>query len=212
MIITSATFLTSAVKPAQYPETDMPEIAFAGRSNVGKSSLINTLINRKNLVKTSATPGKTRLINFFSINDRFVFVDLPGYGYAKVSKQERALWGPMVEAYLIGRQNLKGVILLQDIRRSPEAEEQDLADFLHHIGVPFFYIFTKADKLSKNKQISRVKQVRKTFSLKDDEFVIFSSKTGQGKERTWLQIIRLSGIEGDNAPKEMMVDEKQETP
>lgn len=190
----------------------MPEIAFAGRSNVGKSSLINTLINRKNLVKTSATPGKTRLINFFSINDRFVFVDLPGYGYAKVSKQERALWGPMVEAYLIGRQNLKGVILLQDIRRSPEAEEQDLADFLHHIGVPFFYIFTKADKLSKNKQVSRVKQVRKTFSLKDDEFVIFSSKTGQGKERTWLQIIRLSGIEGDNAPKEMMVDEKQETP
>ncbi len=190
----------------------MPEIAFAGRSNVGKSSLINTLINRKNLVKTSATPGKTRLINFFSINDRFIFVDLPGYGYAKVSKQERALWGPMVEAYLTGRQNLKGVIILQDIRRSPEAEEKDLADFLHHIGVPFFYIFTKADKLSKNKQISRVKQVRKTFSLKEDEFVIFSAKTGQGKERTWLQIIRLSGIAGDETQKEMMVDEKQETP
>lgn len=190
----------------------MPEIAFAGRSNVGKSSLINTLINRKNLVKTSATPGKTRLINFFSINDQLVFVDLPGYGYAKVSKQERALWGPMVEAYLTGRQNLKGVILLQDIRRAAEAEEQDLADFLHHIGVPFFYIFTKADKLSKNKQISRVKQVRKTFSLKEDEFVIFSSKTGQGKERTWRQIIRFSGIDGDIAQKEMMVDEKQETP
>ena len=221
MIIKSATFVTSAVKPAQYPETDLPEIAFAGRSNVGKSSLINTLINRKNLVKTSATPGKTRLINFFSINEEFVFVDLPGYGYAKVSKQERALWGPMVEAYLAGRRNLKGVALLQDIRREPGEEEHDLVDFLHHIGLPFFLAFTKADKLSKNKQISRVKQVQTRLSLQKDDFVVFSAKTGQGKEAIWQHITLMLDIpENSNRDHpvktegsgERRANETQETP
>lgn len=194
MIVKSATFVTSAVKPEQCPETDLPEIAFAGRSNVGKSSLINTLVNRKNLVKTSQTPGKTRLINFFAINDRFFFVDLPGYGYAKVSKKERSQWGPMVESYLTERENLKGVVILQDIRREPETEERDLVGFLNQVGLPFIYVLTKADKLSKNKQFARKKQLRERFSLQDDDFVVFSAKTAQGKDRTWDNILRLLEI------------------
>jgi GTP-binding protein len=209
VIIKSAEFVTSAVKPGQYPAADLPEIAFAGRSNVGKSSLINTLVNRKNLVKTSATPGKTRLINFFSINEQFVFVDLPGYGYAKVSKQERALWGPMVEAYLAGRRTLKGVILLQDIRRDPGKEEHDLAQFLSHIGLPFLLAFTKVDKLSKNQQTTRLKQIRETFSLQNEDFVLFSSKTGQGKDLTWQRIVRLLEMEENKSDAS---GEKQEMP
>jgi len=194
VIVKSATFVTSAVKPGQCPETDLPEVAFAGRSNVGKSSLINTLVNRKNLVKTSQTPGKTRLINFFAINDRFFFVDLPGYGYAKVSKKERSQWGPMVESYLTERENLKGVVILQDIRREPETEERDLVGFLNQVGLPFIYVLTKADKLSKNKQFARKKQLRERFSLQDDDFIVFSAKTAQGKDRTWDNIMRLLEI------------------
>lgn len=200
MIIKSAEFITSAVKPEQYPETVLPEIAFAGRSNVGKSSLINTLVNRKNLVKTSQTPGKTRLINFFRINDRFVFVDLPGYGYAKVPASERKQWGPMVERYLRTRPGLKGMMVLQDIRRTPGSEEHELVSFLHHLGLPFFYIFTKADKLSKNKQGSQVRSIRKELSLTDDEFICFSAKTRQGRDRTWQQIERLLGLDTDAGP------------
>jgi len=200
VIIKSAQFITSAVKPDQYPETVLPEIAFAGRSNVGKSSLINTLVNRKNLVKTSQTPGKTRLINFFEINEQFVFVDLPGYGYARVPATERKQWGPMVEKYLSTRPGLKGMMVLQDIRRTPGKEEHELVSFLHHLGIPFFYIFTKADKLSKNKQSSQVKSIRKELSLTDDEFICFSTKTRQGRDRTWQQIERLLGLESENGP------------
>ncbi len=201
MIIKSAIFVTSAVKQPQYPETDRPEIAFAGRSNVGKSSLINTLLNRKNLVKTSSTPGKTRLINFFSINDRFLFVDLPGYGYARVSKQERAQWGPMVESYLTGRKNLKGLAILQDIRREPGVEEKALANFLDTIGLPFFFIITKADKLSKNKQTARLSQIRKHFPPSEDGFILFSAKTTLGKDRAWRQILQMLGLPEDDPAK-----------
>jgi len=119
MIIKSAEFVTSAVKPAQYPPADMPEIAFAGRSNVGKSSLINSLVNRKRLVKISTTPGRTQLVNFFAINRAVTFVDLPGYGYARVPLPIKKTWGPMVETYLKDRENLKGVVLLMDMRRMP---------------------------------------------------------------------------------------------
>lgn len=194
MLIRSAEFITSAAKPSQYPEGALPEIAFAGRSNVGKSSLINTLVNRKNLVKTSATPGKTRLVNFFAINGHFVFVDLPGYGYAKVSKQERARWKPMVESYLTGRTQLRGVILLQDIRRDPGAEEQDLIDFLHHANLPALLVFTKADKLSGNRRTARSGQIEKRFSITRDDFLLFSAKTGQGKDRLWQRIEALLGL------------------
>ncbi len=201
MIVKSAIFVTSAVKQAQYPETALPEIAFAGRSNVGKSSLINTLLNRKSLVKTSATPGKTRLINFFAINDRFLFVDLPGYGYAKVSKQERAQWGPMVESYLTGRRNLKGLAILQDIRREPGEEEKDLVNFLDTIGLPFFFIITKADKLSKNKQAGRLSQIRKHFSPAEGGFILFSAKTTLGKDQAWRQILRVLELPEDDPAK-----------
>ena len=119
MKILSAEFVTSAVKPDQYPPVKYPEMAFAGRSNVGKSSLINTLVNRKRLVKTSSTPGRTQLINFFDINNHFTFVDLPGYGYAKVPTAVRKKWGPMIETYLSGRDSLKGVVVILDIRRNP---------------------------------------------------------------------------------------------
>ena len=188
MKVKSAKFVKSAVKTGQYPEAALAEIAFAGRSNVGKSSLINTLVGRKNLVKTSGTPGKTRLINFFLINDSIYFVDLPGYGYARVSAKERMKWGPMVEAYLRDRPSLKGVVMLCDIRRGPEAEEEELAEFLNHIGVPFVLIFTKADKLSKNKQNARMKTLRKDLDLDDADVICFSAKTRQGFEPAWQRI------------------------
>ncbi|MGD8252384.1 MAG: ribosome biogenesis GTP-binding protein YihA/YsxC, partial [Desulfobacterales bacterium] len=123
MRITSATFVTSAVRNVQYPPADRPEVAFAGRSNVGKSSLINRLVQRKRLAKTSSTPGRTQLINFFNINDAFYIVDLPGYGYAKVPAAVKRQWGPMIEAYLTGRETLRVVIMLMDIRREPKLEE-----------------------------------------------------------------------------------------
>ena len=123
MIVTAADFVISAVKPEQYPAPEFPEIAFAGRSNVGKSSLINTLLNRKNLVKTSRTPGRTQLINFFLINQALSFVDLPGYGYAKVPAAVQKKWGPMIETYLSSRESLRGVIVLMDLRRTPGTEE-----------------------------------------------------------------------------------------
>jgi len=150
MIIKTVDFVKSAVKPSQYPEYDFPEIAFAGRSNVGKSSLINTLIQRKNMVKTSSKPGCTQLINFFLINESLSFVDLPGYGYAKVSKKLRAQWQPMVELYLSNRQNLLGLILLIDIRRDPKQEEFDLIDWLSKHELPHLVVLTKSDKLAKS--------------------------------------------------------------
>ena len=135
MKITSAEFVTSATKPSQYPPEGLPEIAFAGRSNVGKSSLINVLVNRKRLVKTSSTPGRTQLVNFFDINDSINFVDLPGYGYAKVPASVRKKWGPMIETYLSGRNTLKGVVVIMDIRRTPREEEQNLIDWLGHYSI-----------------------------------------------------------------------------
>jgi GTP-binding protein len=200
--ITSATFETSAAAPDQYPAAAMPEIAFAGRSNVGKSSLINTLVNRRHLVKTSATPGKTRLINFFTINNSFYFVDLPGYGYAKVSIKERKKWGPMVESYLSSRSTLKGVVLLQDIRRMPGSEEVQLLEFLEDMSIPIIVVLTKADKFSRNKQTTQGRLIRRQLHLKEDEVVFFSSKNRQGVDVLWDMIQRLVCPEpkNDNKP------------
>lgn len=188
MKITSATFETSAVRPSQYPPATMPEIVFAGRSNVGKSSLINTLLNRRRLVKTSSTPGKTRLINFFAINNAFYFVDLPGYGYAKVSMEERKKWGPMIEAYLSSRPTLRGVALLQDIRRMPGTEEVELFEFLAGMRLPILVVLTKADKLSKNKQTVQGRLIRQQLHLKENEVVLFSAKNRQGVDALWDMI------------------------
>ncbi len=199
MLIKSAEFITSAVKPSQYPSVDfpavdLPEIAFAGRSNVGKSSLVNTLVNRKRLVKTSSTPGRTRLINFFSINKTFSFVDLPGYGYANVPAFVQKSWGTMIETYLSTRDTLKGVVLIMDIRRIPGQKELDLIDWFKHFNIPEVLILTKTDKLSKTKQIKQHILIAKALFVDKDDLILFSSKTRQGKEDVWNAVERLMGI------------------
>ncbi|MCK5311922.1 MAG: YihA family ribosome biogenesis GTP-binding protein [Desulfobacteraceae bacterium] len=183
MIIKNAEFIKSAVKPSQYTEPDYPEIAFAGRSNVGKSSLINTLVNRKKLVKTSSKPGMTQLINFFVINGDTSFVDLPGYGYAKVSKKIRQTWGKMIEIYLSTRQNLMGLVLLIDIRRGPEKEELELINWLIASKIETIIVFTKADKLSKPKQQKALAPALKALNLEKQDIILFSAKSKLGKDQ-----------------------------
>jgi len=196
MKIRAVEFIKSAVKPAHYPEYDFPEIAFAGRSNVGKSSLINTLINRKDLVKTSSRPGCTQLINFFLVNgdvpqEALSLVDLPGYGYAKVSKKIRAQWQPMVETYVETRKNLLGLILLMDIRRDPGKEELDMVRWLETKQIPCLLVLTKADKLSKTKQLKQLDAACTTFNRDRDGIVLFSAKTRQGRQTIWDEIQNL---------------------
>jgi GTP-binding protein len=193
MKIKSANFITSATKPSQYPPADLPEIAFAGRSNVGKSSLINTLVNRKHLVKTSATPGRTQLINFFNINDCIGFVDLPGYGYARVPVSVRKKWGPMIETFLCKRESLRGIVVIMDIRRTPGTEESDLLHWLEHYNIARILVITKADKLSKNKQIKQVNHIIQTIGVAKDEVILFSAKTRLGKDAVWDAILALIG-------------------
>jgi len=185
MVIKTAEFITSAVKPSQYPPADMPEIAFAGRSNVGKSSLINTLVNRKRLVKTSSTPGRTQLINFFRINEAFNLVDLPGYGYAKVPAAVKRQWGPMVEAYLKQRESLQGVVLILDVRRTPASEDLNFIDWLDSYDLPVILTLTKTDKLSKNKVSQRCQAISQTLARDPGELILFSAKTRRGKNEVW---------------------------
>jgi len=182
MIIKTVEFIKSAVKLSHYPEHDLPEIAFAGRSNVGKSSLINTLIQRKDMVKTSSKPGCTQLINFFRVNEALCFVDLPGYGYAKVSKKIRAQWQPMINLYLSNRGNLLGLILLVDIRRDPEKEELELVDWLESHEMPYLLVLTKCDKLSKTKQLKRYAAICSQMDREKDHVILFSSKTKKGRD------------------------------
>ena len=191
MKIKSAKFVTSATKPSQYPPADLPEIAFAGRSNVGKSSLINTLVNRRHLVKTSSTPGRTQLINFFNINDSIGFVDLPGYGYARVPVSVRKKWGPMIETFLSQRETLKGIVVIMDIRRTPGTEEIDLLNWLAHFNIAPVLVITKADKLSKNKQIKQVNHIIQTLAVDRNEVILFSAKTRLGKDAVWEAILAL---------------------
>ena len=191
MIITSAEFVKSAVKPSHYPSTDLPEIAFTGRSNVGKSSLINSLVNRKHLVKTSSTPGRTQLINFFIINKTISFVDLPGFGYAKVPDSVRKSWGPMIETYLSTRNTLKGVVLIMDIRRIPGLQELNFIEWLHYYHIPSILILTKSDKLSKIKQKNQHLSIAKALSVNQEELILFSAKSRMGKNEVWDAIGRL---------------------
>jgi GTP-binding protein len=191
MIIKSADFVKSAVKPSHYPPATLPEIAFTGRSNVGKSSLINTLVNRKRLVKTSSTPGRTQLINFFNINNAFSFVDLPGFGYAKVPESIKRTWGPMVETYLLNRKTLKGVVLIMDIRRMPGTHELDFIEWLRYHTIPTILILTKADKLSKSKQMNQHIAITKILGTHHDDLILFSAKTRMGKDATWAEIEQL---------------------
>ena len=191
MKIKSATFVTSATKPSQYPPVELPEIAFAGRSNVGKSSLINTLVNRKRLVKTSSTPGRTQLINFFNINDVVGFVDLPGYGYARVPVSVRKKWGPMIETFLSKRESIRGVVVIMDIRRTPGTEESDLIHWLAYYDIASILVITKADKLSKNKQAKQVNTIIRALGVSKDEVILFSAKTRLGRDAVWDAILAL---------------------
>lgn len=191
MIITSAQFVTSAAESSQYPPATLPEIAFSGRSNVGKSSLINALLNRKHLVKTSSTPGRTRLINFFEINASFLFVDLPGYGYAKVPASVKQTWRPMIETYLLTRKTLKAVILILDIRRVPGAQEHHFIDWLCHFNIPRMLVITKSDKISKSNRIKNRKSIAESLSVNENEFTLFSAKSRLGKDEVWSGITKL---------------------
>jgi len=191
MKVTSAEFITSAAKPSQYPAGGLPEIAFSGRSNVGKSSLINILVYRKHLVKTSATPGRTQLINFFDINENVTFVDLPGYGYARVPASVKKKWGPMIETYLSGRRTLKGVVVIMDVRRRPRQEEQNLLAWLDHYSLAKILVLTKADKLSKPKQAQQRSAIAKTLGVDPDTLILFSAKSRQGREDLWQAIEKL---------------------
>lgn len=184
MEIKQAEFITSAVVKGQYPKDDLTEIAFVGRSNVGKSSLINSLTNRRKLAKTSSTPGKTRLINFFLINNSFYFVDLPGYGYAKVSKTEQATWGKIIESYLLKRPQLKTVVLLLDCRHKPTEDDILMNNWIKYYGYDILYVATKSDKLTKNELVKSEKLIKETLKLnKDEKILYFSSLNKDGKER-----------------------------
>ena len=183
MIIKTSEFITSAVKRNQYPVDVRPEVAFVGRSNVGKSSIINALTNRRKLAKVSQTPGKTRLINFFLINDDLYLVDLPGYGYAKVSKSEKESWGKTIETYLLEREQLKKVVLLVDSRHKPTADDIMMHEWIKHFGYKVIVIATKSDKLSNNEIGKSKKIIKETLKLgPEDEFYFFSSVKKNGKE------------------------------
>lgn len=183
MRIKKSEFITSAVKKNQYPIDSRVEIAFVGRSNVGKSSLINSLTNRKKLAKVSQTPGKTRLVNFFLINDDFYLVDLPGYGYAKVSKEEKDSWGKTVEMYLSGREQLKRVVLLVDSRHKPTNDDIMMHEWIKHFGYDVIVVATKSDKLTRNNLKKSEKVIIETLKLgNNDKLYFFSSLYKEGKD------------------------------
>lgn len=172
MIIKKSDLETVAVKPSQYPPENIKEIAFAGRSNVGKSSLLNLITGRKNLARVSGSPGKTRTINFYIINDEFRIVDLPGYGYAKVSKSMSEGWGEMMERYLENRPNLVKVVQLVDIRHEPSKQDVEMYNYLRHYGLDGIVVATKADKISRNQLPKHIKMIKQTLKLSSDDKVI----------------------------------------
>ena len=186
----NAEILLSAANKSHYPQDDTPEIALAGRSNVGKSSFINTLLNRKNLARTSGKPGKTQLLNFFNIDDKLRFVDVPGYGYAKVSKTERAKWGKMIEEYLTSRDNLRAVVSLVDLRHDPSADDVQMYEFLKYYEIPVIVVATKSDKIPRGKWNKHESAIKKKLDFdKTDDFIIFSSVDKTGLDQAWDAIL-----------------------
>ena len=189
VIINNVELEAVAVAPAGYPDSGLPEVAFVGRSNVGKSSLINTMINRKSLARTSQTPGKTRTINFYNVEDMLYFVDLPGYGYAKAPRSESQKWGQMIEQYLLNRQSLRAIMLLIDIRHEPTANDIQMYNWLKHYGYDIIIAATKHDKL-KRSQVGAAKSaiIKKLGLSKDDIIIPFSSETREGRDAMWSVI------------------------
>ena len=188
MKVASAEFLKAAVDRRGWPKDNRPQIAFAGRSNVGKSSLINSLLGRKGLVKTSSTPGKTREINFFVINGGFYFVDLPGYGYARVPGRLQSAWGSMIEDYILESPDLKLLLLLLDIRHEPSRDDVLMREWLTENGVPVAYVATKADKIARGSRRKHLKIISDALGMKIDDIIEYSSHTGEGKPRLWETI------------------------
>lgn len=186
----NASILLSAASKAHYPQDDLPEVALAGRSNVGKSSFINTLLGRKNLARTSSKPGKTQLLNFYDIDGKLRFVDVPGYGYAKVSKAERAKWGKMIEEYLTSRDNLRAVVSLVDLRHDPSADDVQMYEFLKYYEIPVIVVATKADKVPRGKWNKHESAIKKKLNFdSSDAFIIFSSVNKEGLDRSWDTIL-----------------------
>jgi GTP-binding protein len=180
------------------PTTTLPEVAFAGRSNVGKSSLLNKLVRRKAFARVSRTPGRTREINFFEVNGQFVFADLPGYGYARISKERRAEWRPLIESYLRRSPNLRGVVQLIDVRREPSDDDLQMLDFLAEVGVPTIIAVTKVDKLSTAAAAARVSEITIALGLDGDQVIPFSAHTGLGRDELATAIVSLMQSSSDD--------------
>lgn len=203
MKVKQSEFIISAVGPSQYPTDALPEVALAGRSNVGKSSLINKLINRKNLARTSSQPGKTQTLNYYKINEDLYFVDLPGYGYAKVSRTERGRWGQFIDRYLTEREELKLVMQLVDLRHPPTKDDQMMFEWLEAYKKPRIVVATKADKIPKGKWQKHAKIVRETLGMhSEDKLILFSSETGLGKDELWTIIETHIGYSQEEADRE----------
>jgi GTP-binding protein len=184
-----------AVKKDQYPAQGYREIAFVGKSNVGKSSLINCMINRKALARTSQNPGKTRTINFYNVEDQLFFVDLPGYGYAKISKSESQKWGQMIESYLLEREQLAAIILLIDIRHEPGANDKMMYEWLRHYNHDIIIVATKADKINRSQIQKQLSVIKKTLAIDGGDIIMpFSSETKQGKDELWALIEKFSTV------------------
>jgi GTP-binding protein len=209
MKVTQAEFVISAAGPSQYPVDALPEIALAGRSNVGKSSLINKMIGRKNLARTSATPGKTQLLNYYRINESLYFVDFPGYGFARVSKSLREQWGQMIEKYLLQRETLNLIILLIDLRHPPSKDDIAMYEWLKHFGLKVCIVTTKADKIPKSRWQKHIKIIKEELKADPrDSVVLFSSETGLGKDELWSHILRAAGLPNPDEIKPETADEQ----
>lgn len=189
MDLKNAKYELTAVNPDQYPVQNMPEIALVGRSNVGKSSLINTLLNRKNLARVASTPGKTREINFYNIDRALYLVDLPGYGYARVSKSKKESWDAMIETYLMTRKQLKLLLMLIDIRHTPSNDDQLMLDWIKTQNLKCLIIATKLDKIPRSQINKQLNDIRRTLDMTEEEMIIpFSSASGQGTDQVWGRI------------------------
>lgn len=194
LVIRSLEFLGGMASPGGWrPDPILPEIAFAGRSNVGKSSLLNKLIHRRKFARVSNTPGRTREVNFFKVNDAFVFVDLPGYGYARISKERRAEWRPLIESYLKSSPQLRGIVQLLDVRHDPTNDDRQMLDFLGELGVPTIVVLTKMDKLTATERAKRVPAISSILGLDADQVVPFSATTGEGRDELAEAIDALLG-------------------
>ncbi|MBN1349321.1 YihA family ribosome biogenesis GTP-binding protein [candidate division KSB1 bacterium] len=192
MKIQSVEFLTSIAHVTKLPQTGYPEIAFSGRSNVGKSSLINCLLNRKKIAKTSSTPGKTRMLNFFTINEKFYFVDLPGYGFARVPESERQRWKTLIESYFANSRLLKGIVIIIDIRHELSPLDVNMMEWVAHLSIPAVIVATKADKLSTSQVHKSIAQkVKQVDQFQIREIIPFSSETRMGRRELWQAIERL---------------------